>query len=89
MENIKTIKRPNRQKKYRKTQSNNGLVRFELQISAKAKAHFDRLVEAVANEYAEPFDPRRRRPKRASKCLMKSPKVSAMSFLYSKIELPP
>lgn len=51
---------PDRQKKYRKRQKSNGLVRFELQVNAKIKKQFDLLVEEVAEELTSPWDPRRR-----------------------------
>jgi len=53
-------KQPNKQKKYRQRQSQQGLVRFELQINAEAKARFEQLVEAVAEEYETPWDKRQR-----------------------------
>ena len=49
-----------RQKTYRHRQSSKGLVRFELQVSAGAKARFEALVTVAAEEYTEPWDPRRR-----------------------------
>jgi len=48
------------QKKYRQTQQNKGLVRYELQISAEAKARFETLATSAAEEIAAPWDPRRR-----------------------------
>ena len=57
MEEKSTKHRPHAQKKYRRSQSNKGLVRFELQVSADAKERFDALVNAAAEEYAQPWDP--------------------------------
>jgi len=51
---------PNHQKKYRKNQLAKGLVRFEIQVKAATKAAFDKIVENVAEEYAQPFDKRKR-----------------------------
>ncbi len=51
---------PHYQKKYRHAQAHKGLVRFELQVNAQAKARFDRLVAAAADDEAELWDPRRR-----------------------------
>jgi len=50
----------NKQKKYRTQQSQKGLVRFEMQIPAEAKHRFEQMVQAVAEEYAQPWDSRRR-----------------------------
>jgi hypothetical protein len=63
MEEIRTRKQFNKQKKYRRTQQNKGVVRFEIQVDANTKARFDEMVEAVADEYIEPFDLRRRNAK--------------------------
>ena len=56
--------KPNRaaiyRKKYLRAQQDRGFVRFELQVSAKSKARFDALVDAVADEQAHPWDSRRR-----------------------------
>jgi hypothetical protein len=56
--------RPNRkqhaQQKYRQTQHHKGLVRYELQISADAKARFETLATCAAEEMVSPWDPRRR-----------------------------
>ncbi len=60
MEKFKPIHRRNRQKKYRRSQFNKGLVRFELQVNTKAKMLFDEMVKAAAEEYNEPWDKRRR-----------------------------
>ena len=60
MEKIELITRPNRQKKYRQKQNIKGLVRFEIQLPIETKAHFDELVDAVADEYVQPYDKRRR-----------------------------
>ena len=53
-------KLPQPQKKYRQSQANKGLVRFELQVHARAKARFEEMLKAAADEIALPWDPRRR-----------------------------
>ena len=63
MKNIRTRKHPHSQRKYRKSQSDKGLVRFELQISAKSKACFEAMVKVAADEYKDPFSERRRMAK--------------------------
>ncbi len=63
MEQLKTKNRPNKHKKYRKAQHNKGLVRYELQVNAGAKARFEALVEAAADEFEAPWDIRRRMAK--------------------------
>lgn len=60
MEEKITIRRQCRYKKYRKSQRNKGVTRFELQVSNAAKARFDALVTEAANEYTTPWDPRQR-----------------------------
>lgn len=55
--------RPNDQKKYRTSQSNKGLIRYELQVKERSKAQFETLVAAAAEEYSEPWSPRQRRAK--------------------------
>ena len=60
MDNIRTALRPNTQKKYRQSQTNKGLMRFELQVHARAKARFEEMVSAAADEVVLPWDPRRR-----------------------------
>ena len=50
----------NRQKKYRQKQNTKGMARFEIQIPVETKVRFDELVEAIADEYVQPFDIRRR-----------------------------
>lgn len=52
--------RPTRQQKYRDNQDLKGLIRFELQLPQEIKERFDALVEAVAEEYDEPYDKRQR-----------------------------
>lgn len=54
---------PNKQKKYRRSQEQKGLVRFELQVPAESKARFEEMAEAAADEYASPFDIRKRMAK--------------------------
>ena len=49
-----------RQKKYRKKQEDKGLSRLELQIPNTLKQKFDRMVDAVSDEYPFPNDKRRR-----------------------------
>ncbi len=63
MEIIRPKIPPNPQKKYRHTQARKGLVRYELQIPREAKAHFEALVKAAADEYSEPFSERQRKAK--------------------------
>ena len=60
MERIGVLKREKAQKKYRKKQSNKGLVRYEIQIKEESKIKFEELVEAAAEEYDRPWDKRRR-----------------------------
>lgn len=52
--------RPNKQIKYRKKQLDRGLVRFEIQVEAKAKERFDEMVDAAAEEIVKPWDKRQR-----------------------------
>lgn len=51
------------QKKYRKAQSQKGLVRFELQVSSESKQRFEAMVKAAAEEYEIPWDSRQRMAK--------------------------
>lgn len=60
MEENHTHKQQDRQKKYRQKQNTKGMARFEIQIPIETKARFDELVEAIADEYVQPFDIRRR-----------------------------
>lgn len=60
MDYTNELTRENAQKKYRLNQSKRGLIRFELQVSKKSKRRFDEMVEAVADEYNQPWDKRRR-----------------------------
>jgi len=60
MEDIRTIRHEKAQKRYRKKQANKGLVRYEMQIPKESKVKFEQLVKAVADEYDEPWDERRR-----------------------------
>lgn len=63
MDNFRPIKQPNHQKAYRQSQSNKGLVRYELQISAASKARFEESVTAAADEFDKPWDIRQRKAK--------------------------
>ena len=60
MEDIRTIRREKAQKKYRKNQSKKGWVRYEIQVKEGSKKRFEEMVGAIADEYDEPFDKRRR-----------------------------
>lgn len=53
-------KKPNHQATYRRAQTQKGLIRFELQVSAHTKARFDQMVHALAADLPSPWDPRRR-----------------------------
>lgn len=63
MENIQPHERPSAQKKNRKKQSQQGYVRFEMQIKAESKQRFEEMVSAAAAEYMEPYDKKRRMAK--------------------------
>lgn len=54
---------PNRFRKHRKKQVDQGLVRLEFQIDKGLKARFEQMVEELADEYPEPYDERRRKAK--------------------------
>ena len=60
MENSDPRKRHNAQQRYRRTQHQKGLVRFEIQVSADTKARFDEAVDAVADEFIKPWSERQR-----------------------------
>lgn len=60
MEEIRTIQRDKAQKKYRKSRLHQGFVRYEIQVKAEAKAKFEELVQAAADEYDAPWDKRQR-----------------------------
>lgn len=51
------------QQKYRRAQKTKGLTRYEIQISQEAKARFEEMVNAAADEYTEPWSERQRRAK--------------------------
>lgn len=51
---------PNAQKIYRENQKERGLVRYEIQVSAKSKEKFEEVVNAVSEEYVKPYDKRKR-----------------------------
>ncbi len=52
--------RPNAQSKYRNRRSNDGFVRYELQVKKETKDLFEAMASAAADEIAEPWDKRRR-----------------------------
>ena len=52
--------RPNAQSKYRNKRSNDGFVRYELQVKKETKALFEAMATAAADEIAQPWDKRRR-----------------------------
>ena len=63
MEDICAKRRPSHQKTYRHAQSKKGLVRYELQVSAKSKERFEAAVTAAAEEFEKPWDLRQRKAK--------------------------
>ncbi len=54
---------PSRQKKYRKTQRQKGLVRYEIQVTEESKARFEAAVSAAANDYTLPYSEKARKAK--------------------------
>jgi hypothetical protein len=52
-----------RQKKYRTTQQQKGLVRYEIQVNEEVKNRFEKAVTAVANEYTLPYSEKTRKTK--------------------------
>ena len=52
--------KPNKNKRYRRSQRDKGLVRYEIQIPETAKNSFEKMVRAVADEYVEPYNERGR-----------------------------
>lgn len=54
------MEQPKAQQIYRKSQQKKGLVRYELQVRAETKARFEAAVQAIADDYVTPWDPRRR-----------------------------
>lgn len=63
MDKMDTNRKQIAQKKYRKTQSRKGLVRFELQVSHESKQRFEAMVEAASEALETPWDPRQRMAK--------------------------
>ncbi len=56
-------KLPSPQKRYRKSQLQKGLVRYEIQISEESKARFEEAVSAAADEYTLPYSAKARKAK--------------------------
>ncbi len=54
---------PSRQKKYRKTQQQKGLIRYEIQVNQEVKNRFEEAVAVVANEYTLPYSEKARKAK--------------------------
>ncbi len=63
MEKLRTKPSQNKHKMYRTSQRKKGLVRYELQVDVQAKARFEELVQAAADEFEAPWDIRRRMAK--------------------------
>lgn len=57
MENKNTI---SKQEKYKKNQRDKGMDRLEISLPNELKANFERMAEAISDEYAEPGDRRQR-----------------------------
>jgi hypothetical protein len=51
---------PDRFAKYRGSQSNKGLIRFEIQVQRSIKEDFDKMAHDLAEQYDEPWDIRQR-----------------------------
>lgn len=57
MENKNTI---SKQEKYKKNQRDKGMQRLEISLPKELKTNFERMAEAISDEYAEPDDRRQR-----------------------------
>jgi hypothetical protein len=72
--------KPNYQKKYRNKKTAKGFVRYEIQISYKAKERFEKVVAVAANEYAEPYSKRQRMAKARSQIFEEITKKTVHQF---------
>ncbi|ATN83090.1 hypothetical protein AYO24_10455 (plasmid) [Coxiella burnetii] len=84
---IPTRHKPNAQKKYRRSQANKGLVRFELQVRADAKKRFEAMVQAAAEEYPEPWNERQRMAKARARIFEEITQGTLHEFFTLKEEI--
>ncbi len=79
---------PSRQKKYRATQQQKGLVRYEIQVNEEVKNRFEKAVIAVANEYTLPYSEKTRKTKARAQVFNEITKgiIHRFTELETKIE---
>ncbi len=78
---------PSYQKKYRKTQQQKGLVRYEIQVFEESKVNFEAAVSAAADEYTLPYSKKARKAKARAQLFDKQTKGTVHKFQALEAEL--